>query len=165
MERVWVEVVGRVTVAKRDWDPLSLLPLLVLVEVLFVIVGLACGPPPLLLLLVLLVVVLPVPGVLAAEDPGGFPPALICTWISAWIGAALTTAWIKRATCIWALLVVVREFVVEDDGVAVCCCCGCCSSFIVLLLAAPLLLALALALLLRGTLPAEPSRAGGAPIV
>lgn len=111
VERVCVEVVGRVTVAKRDWDPLSLLPLLVLVEVLLVIVGLAWGPP-----LLLLVVVLPVPGVLGAEDPGGFPPALICTWISAWIGAALTTAWIKRATCIWALLAGKRRNnVVEFD--------------------------------------------------
>lgn len=41
VERVCVEVVGRVTVAKRDWDPLSLLPLFVLVDVLLVIVGLA----------------------------------------------------------------------------------------------------------------------------
>lgn len=70
VERVCVEVVGRVTVAKRDWDPLSLLPLFVLVDVLLVIVGLACGPPLLLLVVVL-------PGVVGADEPGGFPPALI----------------------------------------------------------------------------------------
>lgn len=72
VERVCVDVVGSVTVAKRDCDPLSLLPLFVLVDVLLVIVGFACGPP-----LLLLVVVLPLPGVPGADDPGGFPPALI----------------------------------------------------------------------------------------
>lgn len=142
VDRVWVDVVGRVTVANRDCAPLpSPLPLLVLVDVLFVIVGFAWGPPP------LLEVVDAVVDAAVPEAGGGFPPALICTWMSAWIGAAFTTAWIRRAICIWALLLlladalaelaetedrsgepeltesdslVVRELSVEEDGDAAC---------------------------------------------
>lgn len=84
VDRVWVDVVGSVTVANRDCVP-SLPPLLVLVEVLLVIVGFGWGPPAPPLAPVDAVVVaaaavpLPEEAAAAAAAPlaGGFPPALI----------------------------------------------------------------------------------------
>lgn len=82
VDRVWVDVVGSVTVAVRHCGP-SLLPLLVLVEVLLVIVGFAWGPPLPVVVVAAVVAAAAAVVPLPDEEAGGFPPALICTWMSA----------------------------------------------------------------------------------
>lgn len=84
VDRVWVDVVGSVTVANRDCVP-SLPPLLVLVEVLLVIVGFGWGPPAVDAVVVAAAAAVSFPEDAAAGAPlaGGFPPALIWTWMSA----------------------------------------------------------------------------------